>query len=226
MSNEFSIPALSVPKNIELRHEPCRQLEPDQIHDNEYDLCATWPNMERRNAFLCARLAARRALVALGGDPSIPILRGDKRQPLWPAGFTGSISHTNQCAVAAVARTSEFKAIGLDLERASRTNILRLFERIFTTSERYFLEQLEEDQRLLTALRCFSAKEALYKLLSASHGAFLGFQDAELSWDPEQRLYQVNLLGNARNRLPTSLKVHSSYNSDFVFSATWLGQFD
>src|SRR6202022_3165764 len=54
----------------------------------------------RRREFITARRCAREALAKLGYAP-VPIRAGRKREPLWPAGLVGSITHTTGFRAAA-----------------------------------------------------------------------------------------------------------------------------
>ena len=72
---------------------------------------------KRRLEFATGRNCARKALAKLGA-PRTPILAADDRSPIWPPGFIGSISHTDWICGAVVARSSELKGIGLDIEHA------------------------------------------------------------------------------------------------------------
>jgi 4'-phosphopantetheinyl transferase EntD len=56
----------------------------------------------RLREFATGRSCARQALAGLGLAPA-PILRGAKREPLWPAGIVGSITHCRGYRAAAVA---------------------------------------------------------------------------------------------------------------------------
>jgi 4'-phosphopantetheinyl transferase EntD len=70
---------------------------------------------QRRAEFTTVRTCARIALGRLGLPPA-PLLSGPKREPLWPAGVVGSITHCDGYRAAAVARASEVAAIGIDAE--------------------------------------------------------------------------------------------------------------
>jgi 4'-phosphopantetheinyl transferase EntD len=48
----------------------------------------------RQHDFAAGRWCAHRTLAALGADVDV-IARGRRGEPLWPGGFTGSISHTD-----------------------------------------------------------------------------------------------------------------------------------
>src|SRR5882672_7976907 len=69
----------------------------------------------RRSEFATTRSCARQALHRLG-VPEGPILRGPKREPLWPPGIVGSLTHCTGYRAAAVARASDVLAIGIDAE--------------------------------------------------------------------------------------------------------------
>jgi len=73
---------------------------------------------KRRLEFATGRNCARRALAKLGG-PRCPILAAPDRSPIWPAGFAGSISHTDGACGAVAVQTSERKGIGFDIENAT-----------------------------------------------------------------------------------------------------------
>lgn len=60
---------------------------------------------KRRREFATGRDCARRALSQLGWD-EVPILAGPKREPLWPAGIVGSITHCPGYCAAIVARST------------------------------------------------------------------------------------------------------------------------
>jgi enterobactin synthetase component D len=77
-------------------------------------------NAERMREFECGRLYAKRALSMLGIDQvDLPV--APDRSPLWPNGVVGSLAHTSDGGgghvAAVVARTQDFCAIGIDVER-------------------------------------------------------------------------------------------------------------
>src|SRR5919108_5481789 len=76
---------------------------------------------KRQVQFLVGRYCAVQALRQLGGG-SIPevVGRGSRGAPIWPAGVTGSITHTDSFASAAVAWTHHAGALGIDSERIMR----------------------------------------------------------------------------------------------------------
>lgn len=117
--------------------------------------------------FAAGRLAARRALAALGHPPAA-IPAGADRAPLWPVGLAGSISHAAGVAAAAV-RVG--RPLGLDLEEDAPLEP-DLWPLICDPAE---LAALPETDRGRAARLVFSAKEAIYKAQYPLTGRLIGF---------------------------------------------------
>jgi 4'-phosphopantetheinyl transferase EntD len=140
-----------------------------------------------------ARSCARRALAGLG-RPEVPILRGAKGQPLWPAGVVGSITHTAGYYGAAVAEASAVRSVGVDAEQhgelpdgvldhvAFRGEIDRLSS-LRVSSDRVWWDRL-----------LFSAKESVYKAWFPLTGRWLGFEEADVTIDPTGGTFTARIL--------------------------------
>ena len=130
----------------------------------------------RRLEFLAGRACARAALSKLGRNET-PILRAKDRQPLWPTGFVGSISHTERLCVAAVARARDCGGLGLDVETD-----LPVSEQVarVVCSERELLRCAEHGAPEQLARVVFSAKESVYKLQYPLSGIVLYWRDLEV----------------------------------------------
>jgi 4'-phosphopantetheinyl transferase EntD len=102
----------------------------------------------RMREYAAGRSAARGAMILLGATPAA-ILRSDDRAPIWPAGMTGSITHTKTDALAAV--TTAGAMLGIDMERDGRVTA-DLWPTI-----------LHDDEDSSHATLIFAAKEAVYK---------------------------------------------------------------
>jgi phosphopantetheine--protein transferase-like protein len=154
---------------------------------------------KRRSEYNAGRTLARQALAALGG-PAAPIPAGVDRDPQWPAGFTGSISHSAGYVVAAVARRADAAAIGIDVEQAARFRI-ELEPQILSPGEiARHLDGLSPDARQACAAATFSAKEAFYKAQYPMTGRRLGFRDVEVELDLAAGTFEVWLITEARRR--------------------------
>ncbi|MFI1992247.1 4'-phosphopantetheinyl transferase [Actinoplanes sp. NPDC020271] len=167
--------------------------DPDEAgYPGEESLIATAaPN--RRREILTARRCAREALLALGHAPTA-ILRGATREPLWPAGVSGSITHCAGFRAAAVAHTSEIASLGIDAEPHAPLPP-RVLATITTPADLALLDRLAVSHpdvcwdRLL-----FSAKESIYKAWFPVTGRWLGFEDASLSVDPDAGTFTGHIL--------------------------------
>ncbi|MFF4406532.1 4'-phosphopantetheinyl transferase [Streptomyces sp. NPDC001262] len=144
------------------------------LHDREEELLRGLP-VRRRADFAAGRMAAARALAALGTGG--PVLR-DGRRPVFPAGIRGSISHcTGHIGACIASAHPEVCATGIDLERTGRLG--RDAARIVCTSrERAWVAEGRRPQDRLTVL--FSAKEAVYKAVSGLCTRRPVFHDVEL----------------------------------------------
>ncbi len=74
----------------------------------------------RRREFTAGRRCARIALEALG-QPSVPLLPDAAGAVRWPPGYVGSITHCTGFRAAALARTADFAALGIDAETDAAT---------------------------------------------------------------------------------------------------------
>ncbi len=102
----------------------------------------------RHQEFCLGRAAARAALQQLGRAP-VPILRGPQREPLWPDGIVGSITHINGLALAALAERRLSTGIGIDLEHRDRF-FPELVDRVAVSEPLDWLESLTASQFVIT----------------------------------------------------------------------------
>nr|ASV47129.1 EntD-related protein [uncultured bacterium] len=134
----------------------------------------------RRAEFTTVRACARLALAELGRPPA-PLLSGPKREPLWPEGIVGSLTHCDGYRAAAVAPADLLASLGIDAEphAALPDGIL---ERVSLPRERDGLGRLPAGihwGRLL-----FSAKESVYKTWFPLTHRWLDFDEAALEFRP------------------------------------------
>ncbi len=128
------------------------------------------------------RLApARRALRRLGVDPCALVPHAD-RSPRWPDGIAGSITHTRELCLVALARRGTGASLGVDVEgvTAAGADIEAL---VCTPAERRWLNAQSAAQRERNIRLLFSAKEAFYKCQYPLTRTFLDFQEVELRID-------------------------------------------
>lgn len=165
--------------------------EPRFAHEEER-ACVARAVDKRRREFATGRRLAHELLAALGA-PDEPLLPDARRAPRWPAGFTGSICHSREWCVVAVAPREAVLALGVDHEPATPLED-RLRRRILRPSELAVLEGLPPAERGLHAKLVFSAKECLYKAIAEQVGEIVGFLDVELRVDRVARRFVAELL--------------------------------
>jgi enterobactin synthetase component D len=122
----------------------------------------------------CAALALRRA-----GSPACAVgtCRG---APLWPLGFVGSISHSDDLVAAAVSPSPLRMGIGIDLERDVRDDTsLDIAQYCLGPQERLLLGRTPMTHA--QAHTCaFSLKESLFKCLNPLTDTFFDYLEAEI----------------------------------------------
>lgn len=149
---------------------------------------------KRRRDFAAGRACARRALAALGVPP-LPILAGAARQPLWPAGVVGSITHCRDFCAAAVAPAAFVTALGIDAELHAALEPA-VAELVCTPDERRWIESSAPAGVHWEAV-IFSAKESLYKAWFPGQHTQLDPLDVTVSIDPEQESFAGELVAPA-----------------------------
>lgn len=137
---------------------------------------------KRVREYTTVRHCARRALGGLGYGP-LPILSGPNREPLWPEGVIGSLTHCDGYRAAVVTRAGELRSLGIDAEphAALPAGVLST---VASDEEQDHLAMLSRRRpdvhwdRLL-----FSAKESVYKTWFPLARVWLGFEEAALEFD-------------------------------------------
>ncbi len=145
----------------------------------------------RAREFGAGRDAARAAMELLGYAPR-PVLQGEDRAPVWPAGLTGSITHTDRSCLAVVTDAPEILALGVDLELTTPLNPA-LWPEICTADEMTWLSSLGPSQRGHFAKLIFSAKESVYKAQFQISRTLIDFHAISLSIDLQNRAFAAKL---------------------------------
>lgn len=129
------------------------------------------PKVRRQSG--AARIVARQLLGKLGFE-DVTIAKTSFGAPVWPLGICGSLAHEEKVAVAAVASSADYLALGVDIEPAANLPD-ELVDVIATSAERSLYTP-----SLLRGRQLFAAKEAVYKALFPLDRRFLDFHDIEV----------------------------------------------
>jgi 4'-phosphopantetheinyl transferase EntD len=169
-----------------------------EVHAADICLSRLWPEEERlvagsvekrRREFTAGRHCARLALQQLGVAPAA-IGVGSFREPLFPAGVSGSITHTREYCAAAVIRTGHVLSIGIDAE------LNQSLDRSVAD-----LVLIPNELRMISTFNCgchpdtlvFSIKEAFFKAIFPFLRQYLEFSDAIVTLSPVDRTFLVSL---------------------------------
>lgn len=139
---------------------------------------------KRQAEFFHGRLCARAALRRIGVEADalqLPI--GSRREPLWPAGVIGSITHTAAMAAAiALPATDDRLGVGIDIEPIlSAEGAAAARGVVVSTAEMHYLAPFDAGLGAQVPLTlAFSAKESFFKAAHGVVGRYFNFDAAEL----------------------------------------------
>lgn len=169
---------------------------------------------KRQADFFHGRLASRYAMQSLGVAEHSDIGIGAQRQPLWPKGFTGSISHTNGIAAAVVACATDAKHIGIDLEYLVVPEAASALNRLVVDrAERALLDSVFPGHSSLGLTITFSAKESFFKAAFLQVGEYFDFGAITLQEvDTAGRSLQFALTTTLTSSLPVGQTILAHYD--------------
>ena len=191
--------------------------EDEPCFPGEEDLIAT-AVAGRRREFVTARRCARQALAGLGFEPA-PIRRGPRREPLWPAGVAGSITHCTGFRGAAVARSGDVASLGIDAEPHAPLPSGVIGAVTAPGDVDHLASLTAQDPSVHWGRLLFSAKESVYKAWFPLTRRWLGFEEASLEIDPHAGTFA------ARIRVDSPWPaLHGRYliGNGLVLTAVWI----
>lgn len=156
----------------------------------EEELLIASAKEKRRREFALGRNCARIALQCLGIPPTA-IGIGDYREPLFPGGISGSITHTLEYCAAAVIRKGSVLAIGIDAE-FNRPLSRSVADLILTSEERQIADA--HGSACNPDALIFSIKEAFFKAFFPICRQYLDFADAVVTTSPDDRTFRLQLV--------------------------------
>lgn len=140
---------------------------------------------KRQAEYLAGRYMARLAMQQSGlfvpAPPQLGV--GQLRAPNWPAQVTGSITHHQHkaCAALLTQPLSTRSFVGIDIELwLAATQATEIACSVHSAAESHILQQSGFSSTEATSL-IFSAKEALFKAICPFVGEYFGFECAEVT---------------------------------------------
>jgi 4'-phosphopantetheinyl transferase EntD len=138
---------------------------------------------KRRLEFAHGRVYARRALKHFGVE-NFALLSGPQREPIWPPGIVGSVTHTDGLCAVAAAEGARYVGIGIDVEcdEPLEPKLAALVcgpEELGRQARATFLDPG------VAARLSFSAKEAVYKCQFYLTRRVLCFSDVGIELEPD-----------------------------------------
>jgi 4'-phosphopantetheinyl transferase EntD len=153
----------------------------------------------RRLEFGTVRHCARQALMERG-FPAAAILPGPEREPVWPPGAVGSLTHCPGYRAAAVARQADVRSLGIDAEPHAPLPS-GVLESIALGEELLRIQHLDRDHRGIHWDRImFSAKETVYKVWYPLSQERLTFDDASIVVRPDGT-FSAELINRSTTRV-------------------------
>jgi len=143
---------------------------------------------KRCQDFATGRWCARQALQFIGVDP-VAIPMGKQREPVWPPGLVGSISHTKNYYCAGVSKTK--KALGVDAERFSGELDEQLIKAVCSNAEYEIILSCPSEVAKYAPHVIFSAKEAYQKAVFPFIKKILNFDAVEIKIDWQNGSFDV-----------------------------------
>jgi 4'-phosphopantetheinyl transferase EntD len=169
----------------------------------------------RQREYIAGRVLARELLGRLGVAAQT-IASGPKREPLWPTGIVGSISHNELFCAVVVARDSAITSVGIDIETTGRIE-RQLWGHLFTEEETEHLLQLETVAQSRQATIFFSIKEAFYKYQFPLTQSWVGFRDVSVHQE-DASFYRLTAQISDATLANNALAVVASVGTDQVIA--------
>lgn len=165
---------------------------------------------KRRAEYIAARYAAQILLKKLGCE--LGVGSSQNRAPIWPFGFSGSLSHTNGKAIAVVSQQPHHCSPGIDIEVFSPA-VIQESKNVFTTKTERNILKASSIQYELALLVAFSVKESLYKSLYPTVRRYFGFDAVKIcSIDNRVGRVSLELTQNLTTELTKGTKFSGLYS--------------
>lgn len=169
---------------------------------------------KRKYEFSTGRWCAKQIL-AHYCKTDIIILSGENREPVWPAGIVGSISHCKDLCGAVIANIAALKSIGFDIEtrKELKNNIARV---VCTDSEKNWIKKQTFWSYDSLLILIFSLKESVYKCVFQNQQIKLNFKDVSIQPDFDSQTAQIKF--NSKE-IHHNIELHFEFTDTHIYSS-------
>ena len=214
------------PDHISFCLLPIHSTSNQKLHPAEENYFSQLSSVSRKEHYRSGRICAGEVLSKLG-TLGQPVLRDPQtREPLWPEGISGAITHSGNWAAAAAGKTSDVSGIGIDLEDLERQVDSRISRHVCIPEEQKWLQECGEDFLEQNLKIIFSAKESIFKAFFPYTRTYLHFHDARILM--EQTLFQKSksnsLSKREKNSKPEKFEFVYLLLNDKVISLTGISE--
>ena len=214
------------PDHISFCLLPIHSTSNQKLHPAEENYFSQLSSVSRKEHYRSGRICAREVLSKLG-TLGQPVLRDpETREPLWPEGISGAITHSGNWAAAAAGKTSDVSGIGIDLEDLERQVDSRISRHVCIPEEQKWLQECGEDFLEQNLKIIFSAKESIFKAFFPYTRTYLHFHDARILM--EQTFFQKSksdsLSKKEKNSKPEKFEFVYLLLNDKVISQTGISE--
>ena len=214
------------PDHISFCLLPIHSTSNQKPHPAEENYFSQLSSVSRKEHYRSGRICAGEVLSKLGARGQ-PVLRDPQtREPLWPEGISGAITHSGNWAAAAAGKTSDVSGIGIDLEDLERQVDSRISRHVCIPEEQKWLQECGEDLLEKNLKIIFSAKESIFKAFFPYTRTYLHFHDARILM--EQTFFEKSksdsLSKKEKNSKPEKFEFVYLLLNDKVISQTGISE--
>ena len=182
--------------------------------------CGRFMRPRREAEFRAGRACARQALAQFGYR-NWALIPAPTREPIWPQGIVGSITHADGYCAAVVARACGCAGLGIDVETIGRIN--DAVAPLICSAEELALfdDGLSGSRRALLAL-LFSAKESVFKAIFPGERVVFEPADVEVEFDWDIGTFRAQAPAQAAlDRICTQIDGRFAIAGTHVITTAW-----
>jgi 4'-phosphopantetheinyl transferase EntD len=192
MNNDLKLKSI-IPESIEYKINKISDFGNEQIFHTEQKLVEkSCP--KRKKEFVAGRITAKYILQSFGVE-NFPILTGKFREPVWPLGIVGSISHCSEYCFVAASSEKYTLSLGVDIE-PNEPIAEELINYVLTDKEKDWIQYQKGKggEGIHWSKAIFSAKESAYKCVFPLLKKYIDFKEVQTVFQPEEYSFRVNFL--------------------------------